>query len=195
MNTLKSRRGASGGRGMARVLLLLVPLALAACGSVAAGQGGSPAGQPGPAGTTQSPDHAVPLTLCGDLAAVNHLVVRRTGVLPRVRQRFTFPGIVTVTSGLAARSVATALCALPRQPAGTINCPADFGLGYQLRFAAGNHHFRVVRIQATGCQIVSGAGKPRTTIRNPAFWAVLGKAMRLHGPFVRQAFVGINPGN
>jgi hypothetical protein len=193
MNTSKSRRGAAAGRGIARAALLLIPVALAACGSVLAGQAASPASQPGAQGA-QSPDHAVPLTLCADLGAVNHLVVRRTGVLPKVHQRFTFPGIVTVTSAPAARAVATGLCALPRQPAGITNCPADFGLGYQLRFAAGSHHFSVVKIQATGCQIVSGTGKPRTIVHNPAFWAVLGKAMRLHGPFVHQAFVGINPG-
>jgi hypothetical protein len=190
MNTLKSRSGAAGRRGIARAALLLIPLALAACGSVAAGTGASPAG----AQAAQSPDHAVPLTLCSDLSAVNHLVVLRTGVIPRLQdQRFTFPGLVTVTSAPAARSVATALCALPEQPAGITNCPADFGAGYQLRFAAGSHHFHVVKLQSTGCEIVSGAGKPRTTIHNPAFWGVLGKAMGLHGPFVHQAFVGINP--
>ena len=193
MNTSKSRSGAAAGRGIARAALLLVPLALAACGSVVAGSGASPASQAGGQGA-QSPDHAVPLTMCADLGAVNHLVVRRTGVIPHPQdQRFTFPGIVTVTSAPAARSVATALCGLPRQPAGITNCPADFGAGYQLRFAAGGHHFHVVKIQSTGCQIVSGAGKTRTIIHNPAFWGVLGKAMRLHGPFVHQAFLGINP--
>jgi hypothetical protein len=193
MNTSKSRSGTAAGRGIARAALLLVPLALAACGSVAAGSGAGPAGQPGAQGG-QSPDHAVPLTLCADLGAVNHLVVRRTGVIAHPQeQHFAFPGIVTVTSAPAARSVATALCALPGQPGGITNCPADFGVGYQLRFAAGRHHFHVVKIQSTGCQVVSGAGKPRTITHDPAFWGVLGKAMRLRGPFVHQAFVGINP--
>lgn len=189
MNTSESRSGAAAGRGIARAAVLLVPLALAACGSVAAGSGASQPGAPG----AQSPDHAVPLTLCADLGEVNHLVVRRTGVIAHPQERFAFPGIVTVTSAPAARAVATALCALPSQPAGITNCPADFGAGYQLRFAAGRHHFHVVKIQSTGCQIVSGAGKPRTITHSPAFWGVLGKAMRLRGPFVHQAFVGINP--
>jgi hypothetical protein len=190
MNISKSRSGAAAGRGIARAALLLVPLALAACGSVAAGSGASQAGKPG----AQSPDHAVPLTLCADLGAVNHLVVRRTGVIAHPQeQRFAFPGIVTVTSAPEARAVATALCALPEQPAGITNCPADFGVSYQLRFAAGRHHFPVVKIQSAGCQVASGAGKPRTITHSPAFWGVLGKAMRLRGPFVHQAFVGINP--
>lgn len=190
MNTSESRSGAGGGCGIARAALLLLPLALAACGSVAAGSGAGSAGAQG----TQSPDIAVPLNLCGDLGSVNHLVITRTGVITHVQdQRFAFPRIVTVTSAPAARSVAAAVCALPRQPAGITNCPADFGVGYQLRFAAGGHHFHVVKLQSTGCEIVSGAGKLRTIAHNPAFWAVLGKAMRLHGPYVHQAFVGINP--
>ena len=189
MKTSESRSGAGGGRGIARVALLLLPLALAACGSVPAGGGSSAGGQ-----VTQSPDTAVPLSLCSDLGSVNHLVVTRTGVIPHAQdQRFTFPRIVTITSAPAARSVAAAVCALPRQPAGVTNCPADFGIGYQLRFAAGKHHFHVVKLQSTGCEVVSGAGKPRTIAHNPAFWAVLGKAMQLHSPYVHQAFVGINP--
>ncbi len=182
-----SRNGGSGWRGISRAAFLLAPLALAACGSVVPGSGAGSAGTHG----AQAPDKAVPLTLCADSGAVSHLVVRRTGPLPNPHpQRFTFPPLVTVTSAAGARSVAAALCALPRQPAGVVNCPAGFGVGYQLRFAAGQHHFRVVRLQATGCEVVTGLGKPRTVSRSPHFWFVLGKAMRLHGPFVQRVFAG-----
>jgi len=182
-----SHRGASGWRGICRAAFLLAPLALAACGSVVAGGGTGSAGTQG----AQAPNKAVPLTLCTDSGAVNHLVVRRTGPLSHPQQqRFTFPPLVTVTSAAGARSVAAALCALPRQPAGVVNCPADFGIGYQLRFAAGQRHFRVVKLGATGCEVVTGLGKPRTITHSAHFWAVLGKAMRLHGPFVQQVFAG-----
>jgi hypothetical protein len=189
MSWSNSRSGAAGGRGIARAALLLVPLALAACGSVLPGGG---AGSASPQ-SAQSPNKAVPLPspLCMNPGAVDHLVVRRTGVISRVQeQRFTFPALVTVTSAADARAVARALCALPAQPAGITNCPADFGIGYQLRFAAGRHHFHVVTLQATGCEIVTGLGKPRTIARTPAFWAVLGNAMRLHFPVARKVFAG-----
>ncbi len=203
MSWSNSRSGAAGGRGLARAALLLVPLALAACGSVAAGSGAGSAAAPGaqfPGAQSpgaQSTDKAVPLPspLCANPGAVNHLVVRRTGIIPHVQaQRLTFPALVTVTSAAAARAVATAVCALPAQPGGIVNCPNDLGIGYQLRFAAGRHHFHLVTLQATGCEIVSGAGKPRTIAHSTRFWVVLGQALRLHSPFVRKAFTGTSAG-
>jgi hypothetical protein len=192
MNWSKSRSGTACGLGIARAVLLLFPLALAACGSVVVGSGASSAGATG----TQSPNIAVPLSLCTeDPGAVNHLVVTRTGVVSHVQdQRFTFPAVVTVTSAAEAGKVAAALCALPRQPAGITNCPADFGIVYQLRFAAAGHHFHVVKLQTSGCEVVSGAGKPRTIVHDPAFWGVLGKAMLLHAPVLQRAFAGVSPG-
>jgi hypothetical protein len=210
MSWSNSLSGAAVGRGLARAALLLVPLALAACGSVAAGGGAGSAGaqgaqssgaqSPGAQSTgAQSTDKALPLPppLCADLGAVNHLVVRRTGIIPHVQdQRFTFPALVTVTSAVDARAVATALCALPAQPGGIVNCPNDLGIGYQLRFAAGRHHFHVVTLQTTGCEIVSGVGKPRTIVHSSRFWAVLGQALRLrlHFPLAQQAFAGPSAG-
>jgi len=190
MNTSKSRSGAAGGRGIARAALLLVPLALAACGSVVAGNGTGPAG----AQLAQAPNKAVTAGLCADPGAVNHLVIRRTGVIEQPRQqRFAFPALVTVSSAADARAVARAVCALPRQPAGIMSCPADFGIGYQLRFAAGRHHFGVVKLHAAGCEIVTGAGKPRTITHSTAFWAVLAKALRLHTPLAHRALIGFVP--
>ena len=208
-----SRSGAAGGRGLARAALLLVPLALAACGSVTVGSGAGSAGAPGAQSPgaqspgaqspgaqspgAQSTDKAVPLPspLCANPGAVNHLVVRRTGIIPHVQaQRLTFPALVTVTSAAAARAVATAVCALPAQPGGIVNCPNDLGIGYQLRFAAGRHHFHLVTLQATGCEIVSGAGKPRAIAHSTRFWVVLGQALRLHSPFVQKAFTGTSAG-
>jgi hypothetical protein len=192
MNTSKSRSSAAGGRGIARAALLLVPLALAACGSVVAGNG-TGTGSAG-AQAAQAPNKAVTAGLCADPGAVNRLVIRRTGIIMQPRQqRFTFPALVTVTSAADARAVARAVCALPMQPAGILSCPADFGIGYQLRFAAGRHHFAVVKLHAAGCEIVTGAGKPRTITHSTAFWAVLGKALRLHTPLVHRALIGFVP--
>jgi hypothetical protein len=182
-----SRSSAAGRRGLARAAILLVPLALTACGSVVAGSGNS--AQTGAAGT----DIKAPLTLCSDVGAVNHLVITRKDVILHVRAlpRFPFPAIVTVTSAAEAQAVARALCALPPQPTGIINCPIDLGIVYQLRFAANGRHFPVIKVEATGCRVVTGVGKARTISRTPGFWAVLGKAMRLHGPVAERVFGGV----
>jgi hypothetical protein len=191
MGLSNSRSGAAGRRGLARAALLFTPLALAACGSVVAGSSGA-------AGSAASPTavRAVqPGTLCADQGAVNHLVVTRTGIVNHVQaQRFAFPAVVTVTSPAQARAVAKALCALPPGPTGITNCPADLGISYQLRFAAGGRHFHVVTVASTGCELVSGAGKVRTISTAPGFWFVLGKTMRLHGPLAQKAFTGTPQG-
>lgn len=187
MGLSNSRSGAAGRRGLARAALLLIPLALAACGSVVAG------GSSGSAGSAASPAvrAVLPGALCADQGAVNHLVVTRKGIVNHVQaQRFAFPAVVTVTSPAQARAVAKALCALPPGPTGITNCPADLGITYQLRFAADGQHFPVVKVTSTGCEIVSGAGKIRTIAKTPGFWFVLGKAMRLHAPGVQKAFAG-----
>jgi hypothetical protein len=195
MSWSNSRSGTAGVRGIVRAALLLVPLALAACGSVAAGN--SSAGSAG-AQSAQSPDTPAPppSALCTSPGAVDHLVIRRTGVIPHAlaQPRFTFPALVTVTSAAQARAVATAVCALPAQPGGIVNCPNDLGTGYQLRFTAGGHHFHVVKLQTTGCEIVSGAGQPRTIARSAGFWAVLGQAMRLHSQLAQKALTGTSAG-
>ena len=186
--------GAAGGRelgrGLARAALLLVPLALAACGSVAAGGSGSGSAAvpvtPGPSSTAQ------PLTLCTDQGAVDHLVVRRVILLRQPgKQHFGFPARVAVTSPAQVRAVARSLCALPSPSPGVVNCPASFGINYTLRFAAADAAFPAVTVQATGCQAVSGAGKPRTITRTPAFWTVLARALRLRSPVRSSAFSGI----
>ncbi len=115
MNWPNSRNGAVGGRPIARAAILLVPLVLAACGSVVAGSG---AGSTGPQ-SAQSPNKAVPLPspLCRSPGAVNHLVVRRTGVISRAgQQSFAFPALVTVTSAAEASAVASALYPASARP-------------------------------------------------------------------------------
>jgi hypothetical protein len=186
MGLSNSRSGAAGRRGLTRAALLLAPLALAACGSVVEGSGSAAAGSPAsPAAIVRQG------SLCASQGAVNHLVVKRTGILAHVQARhFTFPASVTVTSAADAKAVARALCALPAQPTGITNCPADLGVSFQLRFAADQSHFHVVTIASTGCEVVSGAGKLRTISTTPGFWTVLGKAMRINSPVAQKVFVG-----
>jgi hypothetical protein len=57
-------------------------------------------------------------------------------------------------------------------PRGTFHCPADFGGGYHLAFAAaGGRALPPVSLQVGGCEQVHGAGPVRWLSRTPGFWS------------------------
>lgn len=181
------------------LVLLAVPLALAACGSVASGSsaaGGSvvPAISTGPASPSGAAAAQRGPALCAGQRAVTGVVVRRAGSVVRVPQgTFSFPP-VTVAPAPAARSLAQALCALPRQRAGTVNCAADLGVFYKLRFTAGRQQFGAVTVGASGCLLVHGLGQARTAAGATAVWTALARAYRLPGPVSPRVFLGHHPG-
>jgi hypothetical protein len=199
-------------------LAVLLGAALAGCGSAASGSGtGSgglapassrPSSLPGGGGGASG--HSGPVTsgdqagaLCPTRTAVTRLAVVRTAppsVPPAARNRdsvralrFAFPARVNVTSAAQARAVAAAICGLPVMPSGAVNCPAEFpGTSYQLRFAEGGRRLPVVTVQATGCDVIHGAGPARWVANSPGFWGVLGHAMGLYQ--ARQpVFQGMGP--
>jgi hypothetical protein len=92
---------------------------------------------------------------------------------------FVAPAQVTVTDARQAQAVARALCALPPVGHRSFFCPADWGIRYQLRFAARHHWFRPVTVAATGCTMVTGLGPVRLISGLFGFWSVLGKAAGL----------------
>jgi len=96
---------------------------------------------------------------------------------------------VTVTDVVQARTAAQALCALRPEPGGVLACPADLGISYRLDFATSKRSLPAVTIRAGGCEGISGAGLTRSSMRTPAFWAVLGRAMGLAHPS-HAAFAG-----
>lgn len=75
---------------------------------------------------------------------------------------FSVPAQVTITDARQAQTVARALCALPPVGHHTSPCPADWGIRYQLRFAARHHWFQPITVDATGCTMVTGLGPVRT---------------------------------
>jgi hypothetical protein len=79
--------------------------------------------------------------------------------------------------------VAASICALPRSGKAVRRCPADLGIDYKLYFTAGARHFRTVTAHVTGCQQVTGAGRPRTARGLSSFWVTLAKDVQL--PVVR----------
>jgi hypothetical protein len=60
-------------------------------------------------------------------------------------------------------------------PSGVVNCPADFGGAFRLVFAAGRRSFSPVRVQGSGCRIVTGVGPARSWSRSAQFKQLLGK--------------------
>jgi hypothetical protein len=83
------------------------------------------------------------------------------------------PFEVTVGYPPKIRQFYAAIQALPAFPSGTINCPADSGVVYQLTFSGPGMDTAHVNIQATGCQGVSfdGAhGWTKWVATAPGFW-------------------------
>ena len=149
---------------------------LTACGSLAAnGQGGGGGGSGGTASGTAA-RHA---GLCASRGSLTGLLVRRTGVLPLLRQEQSGVRARSTVAAVRARKVAAEICALPKSPHGARRCPDDIGLQYKLYFTAGSRHFRTVTARVTGCLLVTGAGQPRTAAGHASFWVALARDVKM----------------
>jgi hypothetical protein len=107
------------------------------------------------------------------------LTINRVNLFPQNHEHFSFPAQVTVTDAAEAQAVARALCALAPMPRGPILCPIDWGVSYRLLFAAGGGRLWQVKVDASGCQEVSGVSPARWIAGSTAFWSVLGNAVGL----------------
>lgn len=185
--------GRSGRRaaGIAVVVLLASVVLLAACGArTDASRGSSTRPVPKTSGSPGSPSPGGHLAfvpspvaiLRAELAHLDRLVVRRSNAFPSNHISFSFPSVVTVSDATDVRAVAQALLSLPLMPQGMF-CPVDLGIRYQLGFFAGDDCVITVGVSATGCEDVSGLGRPpRWVARTPSFWRTLGSAMGLSKP-------------
>jgi hypothetical protein len=156
------RTGPGQAVGWLPAVAALACLALAGCGHAAASD------TTGGAGTA----------VCANAARVDRLTIDRLNPLHQ-NFRFAVPAQITVTDAHRAQAVARALCALPPMGHGVYNCPADWGIRYQLRFAARQHLFRPVTADATGCRMVTGLGPARLITGVSGFWSTLGNAAGL----------------
>jgi transposase len=143
----------------------LAYVALAGCGHAAASDATSGAGT----------------AVCVNAAHVDRLTIDRLNLL---HQNFHFlvPAQVTVTDAQQAQAVAKTLCALPPVGHRSYSCPADWGIRYQLHFAASTGKLPPVTAAATGCTMVTGLGPVRLISGLFGFWSVLGKAAGLSHP-------------
>ncbi len=196
---LVPRRRTSPGdrRRMVRLAAASVPAAALAAATVAAVVACGSGGPAGSAGHTASPNSSASSGnvaaggsgLCGAATQVDSLTVQRTSALPGNHPRFTFPATEQVNNAPEARSVAQSLCALQPVSHLQIACPADFGITYQLTFAAGPHRFAPVTLNAAGCELVHGLGAARHITTSNVVWRRLGVAIGIPHPS-QAAFAG-----
>src|SRR5437870_2602165 len=78
------------------------------------------------------------LDLCAVRSSIQQAVVARRNAFPGNRLSFTFPAHVSITSRLRARTIASAICALPVFPDRAHSCPVDLGVTYLVRFVGPN---------------------------------------------------------
>jgi len=185
----------AGRRGWLCWAVAAAAISLAGCGGGSApgnatSTGNAAAtGTPAPTGPASQARSLASGPLCANAGAVDRLMVSRVNTIPANHPNFAFPAKVTVTDAVQARTAAEALCALRPEPGGVLACPADLGVSYRLDFATPKRSLPAVTIRAGGCEGVSGAGLTRSSMRTPAFWAVLGRAMGLTHPS-HAAFAG-----
>ena len=101
---------------------------------------------------------------------------QRTFTALRVTRTSAFPrnGIppfdATTDNAASVRQFYQTLLALPAPPSGPINCPADFGVAYQLTFYAGTVATARATVDAGGCGLVTVGGSTHWWIQSPSFW-------------------------
>ena len=133
---------------------------------------------PGEGSAAQLSPSRVAGGVCGDIATIDKLVVRRHNSFPENHLRFSFPAVLT-RGAVSGRQAARALCALPPMPSGVFHCPADLGVAYDLAFSAPGAKLATVILEPAGCETVSGLGSLRSAARSPGFWRTLGAALGL----------------
>ena len=122
---------------------------VAACGSTpapaSAGQpASSPASSPSQSATSSGGATLQASTgLCSTVPKLTALTVHRVNELPQNHLKFVFPATAVVTSAATVQTVAKSLCALPPQT-GSVACPNDNGVSYQLTFVEGSQRFTPV---------------------------------------------------
>jgi hypothetical protein len=166
--------------GLAAVAAATVTATVAACGSTPAPTtaGSSPSQSATPsAGATLQASAGV----CSTVPKLTALAVRRVNDFPQNHLKFVFPATELVTSATRVQAVAKSLCALPQQT-GSVACPDNNGVSYQLTFSEGSKRFTPVTADASGCSIVKGLGQPRTAEPAITLWQDLGLAIGIPHP-------------
>ena len=92
-------------------------------------------------------------------------------------ERFVLPTRFVVRNHHNIPATANALCQLPAMPTAAIVCPEDIGPEYTFQFATNRTRFRLIVLDVTGCEAVSGLAHVRWVARSIGFWHQLGTAL------------------
>ncbi len=111
---------------------------------------------------------------CPVLASTQLTVQRQKSPNP---ERFVLPGRFVVRNHRRVQAIANALCQLPAMPTAAIVCPEDIGPEYTFQFATNRTRFRLIVLDVTGCEAVSGLAHVRWVARSIGFWHQLGTAL------------------
>lgn len=88
---------------------------------------------------------------------------------------------VTITDGARMRALYEATLALPPMPAGTYNCPADFGVTYELTFGLGADGDVSASLEPSGCGLAHligpGLSATRWTATSPGYWPLVAQSI------------------
>ncbi len=134
---------------------LVAALLLAACGT---------SGSPSPG--SQAID-----TLQAEQPAIDRVEFTTATAIPQNSP----PNVTATATGDAARAIYDATLALPQLAPGEYNCPADFGITYNLTFFEGDTQLVAGTIRPSGCEIVTLADQSASASLSPDgdYWATL----------------------
>jgi hypothetical protein len=139
--------------------------------------------------------------ICGAIASIRGVTVRRGAVLAGDHATFSFPPVIAISSPARAERAARLFCSLSPVPPGTaLLCPIDFGVSYGFEFVTRTAPVDVL-VEGSGCLTVGGAPStpgalsPRW-IGGSSFWRSLGATIGLrdasHATF-EGTIVGTSP--
>ena len=194
----------------AAAMLAIAAVVISGCARPGGDGAGSPAGSPGRAASRQGAAHAghagqsggpgatghvgtiahLPARgprLCADPAAVLAVRVTRLPPLSQMGQARPVPArrpVITIRDVGRVRALARVICGLPLMPRGVLSCPVDLGGGFQLVFATAARWLPAVVVQASGCEVVTGAspGRQRWTRGARAFWTAFARLTGIEAP-------------
>jgi hypothetical protein len=177
-------RGGRSACGLLCAMLILSPMALAACGSIPA-PGSSAAGNAAGPPAAAAAGKAVPAdrALCANPASASRVLISRSASLRQIQPEQALPPVRALVTAIArVRALARALCALPTMGQGVFHCPALFEGSFTLSFTADGRGLPVVTIQESGCEIVTGLGPARVVNKSPVFRTALARAVGTSSP-------------
>jgi hypothetical protein len=88
------------------------------------------------------------------------------------------PSVSLLLGQTPAQTIYSMTLALPDQPSGVYNCPADFGIVYKLSFFAGTATAASATLEPDGCRQVrfSGSNEIRRVL-DETYWASLAQQL------------------